>query len=396
MEKIGLVVESASSLKILGPVLQRAAAQYPLVVLIPRWRKGKLYDTVTPELLRQTFPALEAATIVTYEPNGLSDAARSRAVTQLCLLNPYRNHSADIPLLAQQGVAVCGLDYFINSIYVTASHDDPSRIQKSLATLKVRAVASDFWRDLEIAVQPAHRPWLNRFQSLGSPLLDAFVDSDPQRARQQLALPATQPVVSLFTPNIRDHQAYFFYGLATRYYLYHLAKVIRRYCDERGYYLVVKSRAKQWDAKPFISVAHQYVQDLPEQIYPSTSTHLLKVSHLAIHFGSMMVLEAAGAKVPSIAIAPEAVDKLHAYMRPSVRPLLKEAILANHPQSLMSFGNVSQTLSIKPTLKQFADLADRMIRTASAAEYRTFNEKFSGHQETASASERILICLKNL
>lgn len=387
----GFVVETISTLKILGPLLAQAHL-YGISprIFIPEYRKGKPYDTVTPQLLIVTFPYLTEQDIHTYGTDALDSSVQKQQVDRLVLLNPYRNFSKEVIALANRNIEVFGLDYFINSIYVAASQDDSQKIEDSLSKLTSRVVASDFWRDLEFRVQPNHQKWATKFHSLGSTLLDAFDGVSEEQARQKLSLLQDKPIVSVFTPNIRDHQAYFFYGPATVYALHRLAQLLRRYCDERGYYLVVKSRAKQWDAKPFLKVADHYIQDLPEQIYPSTSTLLLKASRLALHFGSMMVLEAAGIKVPSIAFAPDKVDKLHAYMRPEVRALLKDAVLSTGNESLMNFKNVSRSVSMWPTLKHFSNLADSMNTSLVEAEYEEFNTKFSGWDTNTSATGRIL------
>lgn len=391
MNGLGVIVESISSLKVLGSLLVNASNHnITPVVFMPEYRKGKPYDTITPALLLQAFPNLTAGNIHTYAAGQLVASASAHQAQVICLLNPYRNFAQAVIELRQKNIPVVGLDYFINSIYVTASGDDPAVIRQSLTDLTARLVASDFWRDLEMKVQPDHRSFADKFYSVGSPLLDAFVDVTTEQAYQRLALPTNKKIISVFTPNIRDHQAYFFYGPATMYALLRLARLLRHYCDQRGYYLVVKSRAKQWDAAAFLNVADQAILDIPDQIYPPTSTLLLKVSSLALHFGSMTVLESAGNYVPVIAFAPEKIDKLHTYMRPAARQLLKKAILSQNQESLMNYDHVSRSFSIWPNYQEFSTAADRMIDTPQPSRYRAFNKKYSGWQPERSASDRIL------
>ncbi len=212
--RVGFVVETISSLKVLGPLLSGAPPQaiQPVVFVPHASNRIKPYDAITPPQLAQTFQLVAPSDIHVYKSGKLAQSVRGSHIDRLCLLNPYRNFAVDVAALAADGVAVFGLDYFVNSIYVPASNDDPAPIQRSLSLLAGRVVASDFWRDLEFAVQPNHKKWADRFVSLGSPLIDVFGEIDGEQAARQLNLSPNKPVLSVFTPNIRDHQAYFFMG----------------------------------------------------------------------------------------------------------------------------------------------------------------------------------------
>ena len=69
MKKVGLAIESISSLKVFAPLLLRMS-HYNLkpVVLIPVSRKGKQYDHVTSPDLISVFPELQSDDVVEYEP----------------------------------------------------------------------------------------------------------------------------------------------------------------------------------------------------------------------------------------------------------------------------------------------------------------------------------------
>ena len=392
MTPIGIVAESVSSLKILGDFIVQASRHDVFFrIFIPETPEGKSYDDLSIELLLWAFPQLHKRDIFLYKAGGLVKATHEAGVGHLLLLNPYRNFAADVLELAKSGVDVYGLDYFANSAYVAASEDDPAIIQQSLAALAGRFVTSDWWRDFEFAVQPEHKRWEHSFLPLGTPLIDSLPEIDTAEAREKLGLD-DRPVVSLFTPNIRDHHTHLFYGLGTRFKLKRLAKLVRTYCDARGFQLVVKSREKQWDAEPFVDVADVFVQELPDQVHPSTSALLLAVSEVAIHFGSMMVMEAAACGVPSIAISPLSIDKLHKYMRPAARRVAKDWVLAPEPESLFKFGVVSDSFDITVQAEKFGLRVDHMIqaRTQSRPEYGAFNKKFSGWREGSTAAERII------
>lgn len=395
MKRIGFVVESISSLKVLGEFLRQAKnLDVQAVTFIPSYRKGKFYDGVTQEMLMQHFN-LSVGNIFDFLSAGLVESVQKARVESVVLLNPYRNFAKEVVALAGAGVQVYGLDYFANSAYVAASKDDLRLIQASLDALAGRFVTSDWWRDFEFAIAPEHKRWQEKFLCLGTPLIDAFRGIDEAVARGKLNLDLKKPVVTVFTPNIRDHQAYFFYGLGTGFALRRLANLLREYCDARDYQLVVKSREKQWDAAAFIDVADVFVQDLPDAIHPSTSALLLSASSLAIHFGSMMVMEAAATKVPSIAIAPEKIDKLHGYMREEPRKIAANAVLKPRRESLFNFGDVSTSFSAWPNREKFFKKADEMIsRREESGQYDLFNAKFSGWQVGSTVVERIIEALQ--
>ncbi len=395
--KVGFVVETISSLKVIGPMLTAALpAGITPIVLMPQWRKGKPYDTITRKLLLATFPHLRGEDALLYESGKLPDTVQDAGVGIVCLLNPYRNFAREVFAMAQRGVAVYGLDYFANSVYVAASHDDPKLIRRSLSSLTGRVVASEYWRDLEFLVAPRHRRWEDKFSCLGTPLIDVFSDIDRDEARFRMKLTKGRPIVSLFTPNIRSPEAYWFYGAATMYKLWRLARMVRQYCSDRGYYLVVKSREKQWEAKPFAAVADQILQDISGQVHPSTSALLLSCSIMALHFGSMMPLEAAAAGVPSIAFSPGSIDKLHRYMRPWARRIVLDRVLTPHPGSLFQYENVSRSLPISVPAREFAAVADSMLDSLpdAAGTYNAFNNFFSGRDENSTVTERIFAQLK--
>lgn len=392
--KIGFVIETVSSLKIFGGLL-RYMSERSLEprIFIPYGRRVKPYDAVSRDLLLEAFVRLSAGQIGEYTVESLAADALRSGVQSVCVLNPYRNALAEVGVLSRMRMPTFGLDYFANSVYVAATQaSEPSEIQASLAALSGRLVASDYWRDLEFAVQPEHRRWESCFTSIGTPLIDVFSAVDKETACAQLGLDPKRPIVSVFTPNIRDHQAYFFYGIDTIYSLRRLARMLRAYCDKRGYQLVVKSREKQWDAKPFLRVADAAIYDLPGQVYPSTSALLVSGSAVAVHFGSMMVLEAAGAGVPTVAFAPEAIDKLHGYMKALARRLVLEKVLTPTPDSLFSFRNVSRSFPIRVKYPVFAESVDDMLDSVRHAQddFNAFNAEFSGWRPENSASERII------
>ena len=389
---VGAVVESISSLKVLGPLLtQFGSGKVPVVVLMPAWRKGKPYDGVTEDMVREAFPGV--VQVITYADGQLSTVVTKADLQDVVLLNPYRNFAEETVQMAAGGVRVWGLDYFANSVYVAATASEDRRLlEQVLESLSGRLVTSTWWRDLEFAVVPEHRRWAEKFVSLGTPLVDGLQDIDRERARQQLGLDPGKPVVAVFTPNIRDHQRHFFYGLGTKYKLTRLARLWRAYCDARGYQLVVKSREKQWEAAPFRAVADVTLDDLPGVVYPSTSALLLATSSLAVHFGSMMVMEAAAVGVPTIGFGVEAIDKLHGYMRPQPRVLLAERILRKQPEGLFSYKNVAEQLPIFVATEAFEETADRMIGSEDYAQgaYQGYTAKFCGWRSgEASATERV-------
>lgn len=167
---------------------------------------------------------------------------------------------------------------------------------------------------------------------VGMPQLDVVRTIDPDEVRQRYGLLPGQPVVlylsfplrsnpptfwlrHVFTPSTRLEQ-----GLRTvlgrrMEYWPHVVKgwndrrlveALRAFCNRNGAVLVMKSRLK--DPIP------RYAQRLADHVlydpsyYPPTIFELLSVASLCIHSYSTAVLEAAYCGVPSLCLAPDAVD----------------------------------------------------------------------------------------
>jgi len=75
-----------------------------------------------------------------------------------------------------------------------------------------------------------------------------------------------------------------------------LVRQLRRWCDDRGILLVVKTRAKNGDPAFLRRYADRYIGD--EDLWPYTSAQLMAVADRCVHFQSGAVIEAAFASVP--------------------------------------------------------------------------------------------------
>jgi hypothetical protein len=97
-------------------------------------------------------------------------------------------------------------------------------------------------------------------------------------------------------------------------------------------------------------------------------------------------LEAAAARVPSLGIEVKAIDKLHHYMRPGPRQIIKDEIFADAPDSMLNFKNVSRNVSIKDFFGKIQTVCQELMKWPKD-EYKEYNEKFIGDY---GATEKIL------
>ena len=245
---------------------------------------------------------------------------------------------------------------------------------------------------------------------VGIPELDQCHWIDPLDVRRRLGLDPAKPVV-LYCPfpfwsNPRTFWVRHVYGasplhgrLAVRLarraeYRAHLAsglddrsvvRAVRAFCDRNGAALVVKARAKDGAPGYLTRCADRVLGD--EHYYPATILELLKVSALCLHFFSTVAYEAAYAGVPSICIAPDAVDA-------GFHPLLREWFLSLEPGSSFNVRGVVYPMGLRELVGGFAGrrLADFSLDHAARAQYI---DKFIGFDDGKGA-DRVLDAVQSL
>lgn len=87
-----------------------------------------------------------------------------------------------------------------------------------------------------------------------------------------------------------------------------LVRELRRYADERGAVLVIKSRAKRKLSLRMAALADFVLYD--ETYYPATNYELMKISSLVVCFASTAQLEAAYFNTPAVSVYPSRLSAL--------------------------------------------------------------------------------------
>ncbi len=167
---------------------------------------------------------------------------------------------------------------------------------------------------------------------VGVPELDVVPTIDPEDVRRRYGLPPGRPVVLYLSFPLRSNPQTFWlrhvFAPSTRLeqglrtvlgwrvdYWPHvvngwndhgLVRALRAFCDRNGALLVVKSRLKDPIPRYARRLADRVLYD-PSH-YPPTVLELLSVASLCIQSYSTAVLEAAYCGVPSLCLAPDAVD----------------------------------------------------------------------------------------
>lgn len=386
--RIGFAIDGISNLKILGPLLREAANFNIVPVALVGRHAGKSYDQLTPEMLQSAFPSISLRNFLYYDEYPFASLLDRADIEALVILNPYGKYVPHLSFLKKSGIATFGIDYFANSLYVASRRGFEQQIRTALPILSARFVTSKFWADLECQINSDSARYREKFITLGTPITDTWRHCTPAISRQLLEIPGNKKIVCLLTPNIRQVHLLSHYGLTTIYKLKKSLKTIQQFCHDAGYVLVIKHREKQWDTRMYRRFSDVFLADLPTAVYPSTTAHLLSNCEIMIHFGSMAVMEAAAAGVPSLGIGVEAIDKLHTYMTPLGRQLIKERVLSTERESLFNFHGVSQALPIVFSRVEMARLCRSLIegRQENTASFQRFNSIYSGTGATPSAT----------
>ena len=193
---------------------------------------------------------------------------------------------------------------------------------------------------------------------VGMPELDVVEAIDPEDVRRRYGLPPNRPVVLYLPFPLRSNPQTFWlnhvYAPSTRLeqgvrtllawrmkYWPHvvngwndrqLVEAVRAFCDRNGTMLVTKARAKDPVPRYTRRMSDGVIYD-PSH-YPPTVLELLRVASLCIHSYSTVVLEAAYCGVPSLCLAPDAVDM-------GLQPLWAESVHNGDPGGLYNWPGVA-------------------------------------------------------
>jgi len=172
--------------------------------------------------------------------------------------------------------------------------------------------------------QPIDNKYEGKYEAHGSPMLDQLIRVDRNEISKKLGIPMSKRVILFFAPSIvpetrwrylwwrecskimrflsllkqRQWKTLFWDGLFIPS-LGQITEELRRFCDRNGAFLIVKSRAKQLDAKCLKENADLYLSGEEESYFPVfTSYELLSIADLCISVMSMSAIEAVAARVP--------------------------------------------------------------------------------------------------
>jgi hypothetical protein len=243
-----------------------------------------------------------------------------------------------------------------------------------------------------------------KFVPVGVPEMDYVEAIDPADVRRRLGLP-DRPIVLYLPYPVKSNPPTFWlrhvYGPSNRlrraaavamtgrrqYWPHvagdwsdaHLVDTVRRFCDENGAALVVKSREK--DPVPRHTRRRADAVFYDPCHYPATILELMSVASLCVHFYSSAAYEAVFMGVPSLCLAPEADDM-------GLAPEWTRQLF--HPRAGGSYNvpGASYVLSLPEAYERLGGmrLGDFPIESAARARYvRTF----LGFDDTKSADRAL-------
>lgn len=193
---------------------------------------------------------------------------------------------------------------------------------------------------------------------VGMPELDVVEAIDPEDVRRRYGLRPNRPVVLYLSFPLRSNPQTFWlshvYAPSTRIeqgvrtllawrmkYWSHvvngwndrrLVEAVRAFCDRNGAMLITKARAKDPVPRYTRRMSDGVIYD-PSH-YPPTVLELLRVASLCIHSYSTVVLEAAYCGVPSLCLAPDAVDM-------GLQPFWAESVHNGDPSGLYNWPGIA-------------------------------------------------------
>jgi len=362
--KVGFVIEGISNLKIFGPLI-RESGKFSLepVLILSKTGGGKEYDIITLETITRYFSEISKDAVYYYGNDTISEIVRKIDIKAALFINIYSKFTKDILELEKIGVSTYGLDYFANSIYTAARKGYEENMELSLKNLTKRFVISDYFKQIEFKIRPENKKFSQKFIVIGTPVTDNFKYIDPIKARKILQLPQGKKIVTLFTPNIRRRDLWSMYGLFAKSKIKRIIKIFKKFCEDNGYILVIKSREKQWDSELYRKYSDFFVYDPCP--FPHASALLLSVSSLM------------------------AIDALHHYMMSEPRQIIKNEMFSDKSGSPFNFGKVSQGISINESFENVSKVCGDLIGLKDEEEYREYNKKFI-NTYNYDASEKIL------
>lgn len=237
---------------------------------------------------------------------------------------------------------------------------------------------------------------------VGVPELDALSAIDPEEVRRRLRLPSSQPIVLYLPFPLRSNPATFWlrhvYAPSTRLgqglrtvlgrrleYWPHvvngwndrrLVEAIHAFCKRNGAILVMKARAKDPAPRYAVRRADRILYDQSQ--YPPTILELLSVASLCILSYSTAALEAAYCGVPSLCLAPDAVDM-------GLEPLWAESVHNGNPGGIYNWPGVAYWRPLMTAfdgLRQWT-LADFKFDSVAR---RSYVERFLGFDDGRSSA----------
>lgn len=404
--KIGFLLNRFNLLSNYGPVIEAAFERGHEVILFCLRNAG---DSKEPSgILEEKIPVFSQGRplLAWFDFPQLAECAHTHGAQALILIEGvvFKDPTfiSQMQLLRAQGVRVISISHFFEGILGPVSHFENfdrvcyqsafgigmhTQVEPALTTLKETVLAE------KIAVT-------------GSSLLDQFRDlkKDGANIRKKYGIPEGKKIVLFLSLKmaVPENWRRFAFGetsrlkgtlslLARRDFKFvrdcwtgisylGLLRCVKNFAERSGACLVVKTRFKNQDPMYVKQAADVFIQD--GNAYPYTSAELMAIADLCIHFQSGAVMEAAFAKVPSLAIAiPQ--EHLRRYNPLTHRLYFEEG---EKEGSLYKFQGVSTSLPLKEayallsqsTLSDFA--VDPEQRDRYIQKYLGFGDYKNSHR----------------
>ena len=418
---IGFLLLRDTFLKTLGSLIQASLDRGHNVLLL--YTQGpaqgsKAYQQVTEEKL--SIFTQQGAEAVTFSLEDLGELKEKFQLDALAAHEGYymlHEHMKEIQQARKSGVKVVTLPHF---------YENAMRLLESLDYFDKTYYLSQFAVDTHFGIysegeaEGKKSAYRRRYEVMGSPMFDQMGQVDRDLVRRDLNIPADKRVIVFFAPAVSAETRWRWrmWGSGGRIKrvlsviragdwkdlpdaalmptLEEIATDLRAFCDRNNAFLIIKSRAKQDDAKFFEEKADLYLSGEKDTYYPVfTSYRLLAVADLCIGVMSMSILEAVAMKVPVWNIYVPS-EELH-YPPNPLYPRQKEfyqVVMGREKEGPFNFPGVITNIDPRQILKwlRAGKLDNVAIDPRSSAEYA---EKYLGVTDEPS-SERILDSLELL
>jgi hypothetical protein len=419
--KIGFLLLRDTFLKTMGSLIQASLDRDHQVLLLYTQgpaRGSKSYQQVTDEKL--SVFTQQGAEAVSFSLENLGEVKEKFQLDALATHEGYymlHGFMKQVQQARKSGVKVVTLPHF---------YENAMRLPESLDYFDKTYYLSQFAMDTHFGIygegetESQKSEYRGRCEVTGSPMFDQMKHVDREQVRKELSVPGGQRVVVFFAPAVSAETRWRWrvWGSGSRIKrvlrliraggwkdlpdvammptLEEMATELRAFCDRNNAFLIIKSRAKQNDAKFFEDKADLYLSGEKDTYFPVfTSYRLLAIADLCVGVMSMSILEAAAMRVPvwNIYVPSEELS----YPPNPLYPRQKEfyqVVMGREKEGPFSFPGVITNINPRQILKWLRanKLDDLTMDPESSAAYA---EKYLGITDESS-SERILGSLELL